>query len=578
MQNKYNKCPNCMKPINYNDVFCPHCGFNIGEYKEITHGLKPFTVLKDKYLIGRVIGVGGFGITYIGWDMMLETYIAIKEYFPESFASRTATVSETQVIPNESTKASYDKGLTRYLEEARNLSRFYQLQGIVSVKDFFYENGTGYIVMEYIDGINLKEYLKNMGGRLPEHTVLSLMKPVLESLSEIHSSGLIHRDISPDNVMVDKKNRIKLIDFGSARGQSADGDKTFTVILKHGYAPPEQYHAKGNQGPWTDIYSLCATMYRMLTGQNPPNSIERLENDEYVPVSAWGVNVSDRTEYVLRKGLAVKSSDRYQNISQFMNELYSTQPFNSATPTYQNSGMYNYGNTSEPSTPSNYSYAPTYQEEPKKNKLGIIIGVISVLVILLVVGLVLIFSGGDKEGKKETTTEKVTTEKKTTEEKTTEEKTTENTTEDTTEETTENTTESVEDEVTIETFNGVTYGVPAGFEYSADISDNISIGYYHENLQTAFMVTVYSNDMGDVESVQSVYDTEIKAAFGSACIGYDVEYNGYTGMEWDISNVEEGYGGYSLLFCDEETIVYVEYITYDYEFSPYYDVVFEITY
>ena len=179
-----------------------------------------------------------------------------------------------------------------------------------------------------------------------------------------------------------------------------------------------------------------------------------------------------------------------------------------------------------------------------------------------------------------TTTEEKTTERETTpaEDKTTEEKTTENTTEDTTEETTENTTESVEDEVTIETFNGVTYGVPAGFEYSADISDNISIGYYHENLQTAFMVTVYSNDMGDVESVQSVYDTEIKAAFGSACIGYDVEYNGYTGMEWDISNVEEGYGGYSLLFCDEETIVYVEYITYDYEFSPYYDVVFEITY
>ncbi|MBQ8412421.1 MAG: serine/threonine protein kinase, partial [Lachnospiraceae bacterium] len=250
------------------------------------------------------------------------------EYFPDSIASRDTSVSMeiTQVLPNANRKDMYEKGLKRYVEEAQSLSRFYQLQGIVSVKDFFYENGTAYIVMEYINGINLKEYLNNAGGRLDEATVLTLMKPVLESLWQIHNSGMVHRDISPDNIMVDKNNQIKLIDFGSARGQSAETDKTYTVILKHGYAPSEQYYAKGNQGPWTDIYSLCATMYKMLTGQIPPNSVERMEKDEYVAPSAWGISVSPRTEAVLAKGLAVKAADRYQNIGQLLGDLYGAAP------------------------------------------------------------------------------------------------------------------------------------------------------------------------------------------------------------------------------------------------------------
>ena len=320
MQKRYDYCPNCMQATEENVNICRGCGFDIEKYEEKEHLIAPCTMLKDKYMIGKVIGEGGFGVTYKGWDTILQTYVAIKEYFPQFLSHRSK--HNTDIIPTTTQKETYEKGLKRYLEEAQNLSKFYQLSGIVSVKDFFYENGTGYIVMEYIDGVNLKEYLDQNGGKIPEVKVRGLMKPVLESLVEIHETGLIHRDISPDNVMVDKKGRIKLIDFGSVRDQSTVDEKTYTVTLKHGFAPPEQYYAKGKQGPWTDIYSICATMYRMLTGKNPPNSIERMAKDEYVSPAYYGVNVSPKLDYVLRKGLSLNYADRYDNIQQLIDDLY----------------------------------------------------------------------------------------------------------------------------------------------------------------------------------------------------------------------------------------------------------------
>ncbi len=418
MQTKYDRCPNCMNSLQNNEDICPACSFNVAGYEEKSSCLKPFTVLQGKYMIGRVIGVGGFGITYIGWDLNLQTYIAIKEYYPESIATRQGTEGEnkTQVVANSSKKDIYDKGLKRYVEEAQNLSKFYRLQGIVSVKDFFYENGTGYIVMEYINGINLKEYLNNAGGKLNEATVLSLMKPVLESLFQIHNSGLVHRDISPDNIMVDEHGQIKLIDFGSARGQSAETDKTYTVILKHGYAPSEQYYAKGNQGPWTDIYSLCATMYKMLTGQIPPNSIERMENDEYVAPSVCGVSVSPRTEAVLRKGLAVKTNDRYQNIGELLNDLYGSTPVESigtSMPTVASVG--HAGQVT--GTPQSMHLSvqpqmnPTMQpiQKNEKKTLFIVLGVVAFVIIAAI--LILLLSGNKDENKDdEKTTDATTTE------------------------------------------------------------------------------------------------------------------------------------------------------------------------
>ena len=422
MQTKYDRCPNCMNSLQNNEDTCPSCNFNVAGYEEKSTCLKPFTVLQGKYMIGRVIGVGGFGITYIGWDLNLQTYIAIKEYYPESIASRDTSGGETvtQVIANSSKKDIYDKGLKRYVEEAQNLSKFYRLQGIVSVKDFFYENGTGYIVMEYINGINLKEYLNNAGGKLDEATVLKLMKPVLESLYQIHNSGLVHRDISPDNIMVDDHGQIKLIDFGSARGQSAETDKTYTVILKHGYAPSEQYYAKGNQGPWTDIYSLCATMYKMLTGQIPPNSIERMENDEYVAPSACGIAISPRTEAVLKKGLAVKVNDRYQNIGELLGDLYGATPvenIGAGVPMASPAG-YQGQNTVAPqsmhlSMQPQMNTAPA-QKTSEKKTLFIVLGIAAVAIIAAI--LILVLGGNKDDDKDDKKDDKTTTEATDTEE------------------------------------------------------------------------------------------------------------------------------------------------------------------
>ncbi|MBO5425243.1 MAG: protein kinase [Lachnospiraceae bacterium] len=379
MQNVYGRCPNCMKEIDAYANPCPHCGFDIDNYNIEACCLWPFTVLQGKYMLGKILGIGGFGISYLGWDINLKAFVAIKEYFPDTIAFRDTSKdpSAMEVSVPEDKKAIYDKGLTRYVEEARNLSKFYGLQGIVSVKDFFYANGTGYIVMEYISGTNLKEHLSKCGGKMDEYTVLTLMKPVFESLAEIHKTGLIHRDISPDNIMFDDMGNIKLIDFGAVREQSEDGNKTYTVMLKHGYAPQEQYFAKGKQGPWTDIYSLCATMFRMLTGVIPPNCIERMSNDTYTSPSAYGVSVSYSTEAVINKGLSVKIEDRYQNIDDLMKDLYANYkaPVNNYGATYEADRAEKQDNTSA---------------KKSKSKLPLIIGGI-VLAVALIVILVKVF-------------------------------------------------------------------------------------------------------------------------------------------------------------------------------------------
>lgn len=321
----YDKCPNCMQDLSGTEYSCPYCNFNINDYTEKDFTLKLFTILNNRYLIGRVLGIGGFGITYIGWDLKYQTYVAIKEYFPEGVVSRNTLTNpnETVVVSHENRRPNFEKGLKRYLEEAENLSKFSHLPGIVNIKEFFYANDTGYIVMDYIDGIDLKKYMKQ-NGYFNEQQVLFLMKPVLDSLCLIHDAGLVHRDISPDNIMLDNKGHITLIDFGSARNQAMHTEKTFTVTLKHGYAPPEQYYSKGFQGPWTDVYSICATMYKMLTGKIPTNGLERIEGAPYVTLSEYGIPVSPSTELIIQKGLSIRHQDRYQSVRELTNALYYT--------------------------------------------------------------------------------------------------------------------------------------------------------------------------------------------------------------------------------------------------------------
>lgn len=271
-------CPGCMRIVEDFEKPCPYCGFDKREYEKTRsyRTLPPGTILAGKYFLGKVIGEGGFGITYLAWEMNLEVPVAVKEYFPSGLATRdtqlTGGKSKTVSVMAGDQGHYYQSGLRSFEQEARNLAKFQNLPGVVSVKDLFFENQTAYLAMEYIPGITMKQYLRSKGNRLDERTVLRLMRPVLESLDKVHRSGIIHRDISPDNILITADQKVTLIDFGAARMASGNDGKSMTILLKHGYAPVEQYQSKGRQGPWTDVYAICATMYRMISGESSGRS------------------------------------------------------------------------------------------------------------------------------------------------------------------------------------------------------------------------------------------------------------------------------------------------------------------
>ena len=320
-------CPGCMNEWGKPDQACPVCGFIRNKYERAARWLPLYTVLERKIMIGKVIGEGGFGITYMGWDLNLQVRVAVKEYFPMGLATRETGQGRScsiSALPGVR-KDNYRQGLEKFMAEAQNLSRFYNLSGIVSVKDFFFANETAYMVMEYVDGVTLSSYLKGHGGRLSEQEVLALLHPVMESLKTVHAAGIIHRDISPDNIMMTKDGRMKLIDFGAARFAGGDNERSLTIILKHGYAPAEQYQSHGDQGPWTDVYAICATMYRMLTGEVPPGAMDRLHEDTLKEFKDLGCRVSVKTSYaLLDRGMAIRVQDRYQSMDELIEGLYGT--------------------------------------------------------------------------------------------------------------------------------------------------------------------------------------------------------------------------------------------------------------
>ena len=314
-----NYCIHCMNEIEQDARECPHCGK--AQNAEIpAHHLLPGTLLQGRFLIGAALGEGGFGITYIGRDQQLDMRVAVKEYYPNGYATRSNTASPLISIATAGDrKAFFENGKDRFLREARVLARFSSEDGIVTVRDFFEANNTAYIVMEYLEGQTLREYLKKR-GRMSAGQALNLMLPVMKSLREVHIQGLIHRDIAPDNIML-VNGKVKLLDFGAARNMSSIADKSLSVMLKPGYAPEEQYRSKGNQGPWTDVYALAATMYKCITGVTPDDSTQRLYSDELKSPSALGVTIAAQFEAAIMKGLAVLQQDRYQSIDEFLEGL-----------------------------------------------------------------------------------------------------------------------------------------------------------------------------------------------------------------------------------------------------------------
>ena len=311
-------CTYCMNPVELGKP-CPVCGLLEGAYAPPPHHLPPGTMLLGRYLVGRALGEGGFGITYIGLDLRLELRVAIKEYFPTDRGTRMSQVSlcVTQLMGAEDD--GFQRGKERFLYEARTLARMEKQPEIVTVRDYFEENGTAYIVMEYVEGTTFKSWVKQNGGRIPPEELFSTIEPLFGALDAVHRSGLIHRDISPDNLMLEN-GMVRLLDFGCAR-ESAGGAKTMTVALKHGFAPVEQYQYKG-QGPWTDIYSLAATIYYCLTGETPPQALDRMCEDELIPPRQLEVPLSEQQERALLHGLGIRPRRRFQSVEEFHAALY----------------------------------------------------------------------------------------------------------------------------------------------------------------------------------------------------------------------------------------------------------------
>lgn len=298
---------------------CPHCGFDPENADQPLLALPMGAILGGRYLIGRVLGMGGFGVTYLGYDLTLEIRVAIKEYLPNGIAARSGDGYSMTVLSSRD-KESYRNGQDRFLDEARILAKLQNAENIVSVQNFFQENNTAYFVMEYIEGKSLKEYVESRGGRLPWDEAIRLLLPVMDALCQVHAQGLLHRDISPDNIYITKDGRSKLLDFGAARS-ALDGNKSMSVILKHGFAPPEQYTSHGNQGPWTDIYAMGATLYKCVTGLPVPDAITRLNGDTLQAPSSLGILLAAGAEAALIKALSPQAELRFSNMAAFMAAL-----------------------------------------------------------------------------------------------------------------------------------------------------------------------------------------------------------------------------------------------------------------
>ena len=317
------RCMGCMalteKPV------CEHCG-SPAEVCNEPHQLPVGTLLRGQYQVGRVLGQGGFGITYLGWDTYLDTPVAIKEYYPNSLVNRESTQSLSVHCYTETVAPAYTASMERFLREAKALAKFDDEPAIVRIKSFFPENGTAYIVMEYVRGTALHKYVAMRGGRLSLEETLRILKPVMEALDTVHKTGMIHRDISPDNIILHPKGGAKLLDFGAVRSvENPDADKVLTqsteAILKHGFAPMEQYQNKGSLGPWTDVYALCATIYYCVTGRVPEDAPARMM-EERDPDWSTVPGITAYQKQALEKGMALRTGRRTASVGELMGGLY----------------------------------------------------------------------------------------------------------------------------------------------------------------------------------------------------------------------------------------------------------------
>ena len=363
-----NRCMNCMKTIS-SDV-CPHCGFDGDPQEE--HALPYGTILRGRYLIGKVLGQGGFGITYIGWDLALEQKVAIKEYYPSGHVIRTATTGNVlHWSATAQTVEFQENGVEGFLKEARKMARITRVPEATLVYDTFPENSTAYIVMEFVEGQTLKDHLAENGPMTWEHAQ-KIFLPTIQAMEAIHQAGIIHRDLSPDNLMLAPDGSVKILDLGAAKDVTLNSGASSVVVAKNGFSPPEQYTQRSTSGPWTDVYALAASIYYSLTGIVPPSAIDRIQKD----FLAWDhphlSSLPKEVATAIQKALTPDSTARTQSMADFKSELEGFVSNNNTSST----------DTALPAVHTKKQFSAT--------KKSVVISVIAVVVLFVILSTVLV--------------------------------------------------------------------------------------------------------------------------------------------------------------------------------------------
>lgn len=318
MENVGKYCPRCFGASMFEGI-CSQCGY-ISKQPDNPMVLKKFTVLNSRYIIGITLGIGGFGITYSAYDTYTKTRKAIKEYFPNHHAIRDN--ASMRVLSLGSSHEIYSIGLEKFSKEAGILFSMGGIASVVRVDDYFNANGTAYMVMEYVDGISLREVCKESGGRVPFPKIFGEFVALAKTLEQIHAKKLLHRDVSPDNIMMLPNGSVKLIDFGAARYVDNGNKGGLTVVLKPGFAPIEQYTSKGEQGPWTDIYGLACCIYWYASGVKVPEAQERFYKNKTVePLYKLRPEVSKNFSDIIEKAMAIDAKKRYRDVASMLADL-----------------------------------------------------------------------------------------------------------------------------------------------------------------------------------------------------------------------------------------------------------------
>ncbi|MCM1578463.1 MAG: serine/threonine protein kinase [Ruminococcus sp.] len=308
-------CSGCFSRIKKEP--CKICGFSEESYTPDNIALPCGSILMGNFIIGSVIGKGGFGITYRAYDVQTEAVIAVKEYFPIELAVREKDGTGLMVRDKKSAEM-FKHGAQKFYNEASFVSGFSGNPNIVRVYQFFYENNTAYFTMEYLSGMTLKDYVTNCGAVTAGQAV-NIADKVANALCEAHKSNVLHRDVSPDNIMLCRDGSVKLLDFGAARQVFPEGSQLLSVILKPGFAPLEQYMRSGRQGEWTDIYSLGASIFYGLTKKIPEDPQSRFEEDSAMDNAVY--NIQPDLWNVIVNAMQIRFADRYRTTAEFREAL-----------------------------------------------------------------------------------------------------------------------------------------------------------------------------------------------------------------------------------------------------------------